>query len=423
MSPLSKRLGLLLALYLAQGVPFGVYSQALPAILRSYDAPLSLISLSGLLAIPWALKVLWAPLVDRYYWPSIGHRRSWILPMNIGLAAVMGGLCLFNPESLREESGVYWLFGLLFLVNLFAATQDIATDGLAVRILSSEERGLGNGIQVSSYRVGIIVGGGLLLLVLDTLGWAQAFIGLTIMSLLLLLPAVFYREPAISAEILAVSKEPYSAAWVSFFKRPELAGWIWVLVTYKIADSLSSAMVKPMMVDMGMSLSQIGLQVSMISAVTTIAGAMLGGYWLQKVGRQHGLVWFGALQCFAIACYAIPAMGYGVAGLTATGTAVAVNAIEHFAGGMAMAALLSAVMDRARQAHAGVDFTLQVSLLAVFGGSFYVPAGFLAEAVGYADHFLISALVGVLMLWPAWRFTREPQELEAAESALAARQA
>ncbi len=415
MSSLSKRLGLLLALYLAQGVPFGVYTQALPAILRSYDAPLSLISLSGLLAIPWALKVFWSPLVDRYYWPSIGHRRSWILPMNMGLAAVMASLCWFNPESLREASGVYWLFGVLFLVNLFAATQDIATDGLAVRILSSEERGLGNGIQVSAYRVGIIIGGGLLLLVLDTLGWAQAFIGLTIMSLLLLLPAIFYREPAIAAEALPVAGESYTSAWVSFFKRPELAGWIWVLVSYKVADSLSSAMVKPMMVDMGMTLSQIGLQVSMISAVTTIAGAMLGGYWLQTIGRRQGLVWFGALQCVAIACYAIPAMGYGVAGLSATSTAVAVNALEHFAGGMAMAALLSAVMDRARQAHAGVDFTLQVSLLAVFGGSFYLPAGLLAESVGYADHFLIAAVVGVFMLYPAWRFTREPEDLIEAE--------
>lgn len=411
MSSLPTRLGLLLALYLAQGVPFGVYTQALPAILRSYDAPLSLISMSGLLAIPWALKVFWSPYVDRYYWPRLGHRRSWILPMNIGLAAVMSGLCFFDPESLREASGVYWLFGLLFLVNLFAATQDIATDGLAVRILASEERGLGNGIQVSAYRVGIIIGGGLLLLVLDSIGWALAFMGLTLMSLLLLLPAIFYREPPVLPEAISATSEPYSAAWVSFFKRPEIAGWIWVLVTNKVAESLSSAMVKPMMVDMGMSLSEIGLKVSMISAVTTIAGAMLGGYLLQYMGRRQGLLWFGALQCLAIGCYAIPALGYSVGGLTLTNTAVAINATENMVSGMAMAALLSAVMDRARQAHAGVDFTLQVSLLAIFGGSFFLPAGFVVEAVGYADHFLIAAGIGVILLWPAWRYTREPDEL------------
>lgn len=413
MSSLPSRLGLLLCLYLAQGVPFGVYTQALPAILRTYDAPLSLISLSGLLAIPWALKVFWSPWVDRYYWPRLGYRRSWILPMNLGLIAVLVVMAGFDPESLHEPMGVYTLFALLFLVNLFAATQDIATDGLAVRILGDHERGLGNGIQVSSYRVGIIVGGGLLLFVLDTLGWQLAFGGLIAISCLLLLPVLFLREPAILPEAAAASREPYSAAWRSFFRRPELKGWIWVLVTYKVAESMGSAMVKPMMVDMGISLSQMGLQVSMVGSVTTISGALLGGWLTERWGRRNAIVGFGLLQACTFACYAWPAAGLGLFGLSPTTTVVTVNAVEHFMGGMAMAALLSAVMDRARQAHAGVDFTLQVSLLAVFGGLFYLPAGFVVEQVGYATHFMMSAVAGVLVLWPAWRFTREPEALRA----------
>jgi len=107
----------------------------------------------------------------------------------------------------------------------------------------------------------------------------------------------------------------------------------------------------------------------------------------------------------------LPASGMGVLGLSPTTTVVTINAVEHFMGGMAMAALLSAVMDRARQAHAGVDFTLQVSLLALFGGMFYLPAGFLVEQIGYTQHFLISGLAGIALLWPAWRFTREPEQL------------
>lgn len=411
MSSLPSRLGLLLCLYLAQGVPFGVYTQALPAILRTYDAPLSLISMSGLLAIPWALKVFWSPWVDRYYWPRLGYRRSWILPMNLGLIAVLVVMAGFNPESLREPSGVYTLFALLFLVNLFAATQDIATDGLAVRILGAHERGLGNGIQVSAYRVGIIVGGGLLLVVLDTWGWQLAFGGLIAISCLLLLPVLFLREPTILPEAAAASREPYSSAWRSFFQRPEIKGWIWVLVTYKAAESLGSAMVKPMMVDMGISLSQMGLQVSMVGSVTTITGALLGGWLTERWGRRRAIVGFGFLQACTFACYALPASGMGVLGLSPTTTVVTINAVEHFMGGMAMAALLSAVMDRARQAHAGVDFTLQVSLLAMFGGMFYLPAGFLVEQIGYTQHFLVSGLAGIALLWPAWRFTREPEQL------------
>lgn len=414
---LSRRLALLLALYLAQGVPFGIYTQALPAILRSHNAPLSLISLSGLLALPWALKVLWSPLVDRHYWPRLGYRRSWILPMNLGLAAVMASLCVFDPDTLSTPAGVYVLFLALFLVNLFAATQDIATDGLAVRILDTHERGLGNGIQVSSYRVGIIIGGGLLLLVLDTLGWRNAFLALTGLSLLLVLPAWLYREPSPLATQDAAAHEPYTRAWRSFFQRPALQGWIWVLVSNKIAESLASGMVKPMMVDMGMSLAEIGMRVSMVSAVTTILGAMLGGWLLDHIGRRHGLVWFGLFQAFAVALYALPGFGITPPGIPLGWFAAGINSLEHFAGGMAMAALLAAVMDRARPEHAGVDFTLQVSLLAIFGGAFYLPAGMLAEQVGYGWHFLISAGIGVIMLWPAWRHTREPEALAALEPA------
>lgn len=410
-SSLTRRLGLLLALYLAQGVPFGIYTQALPAILRSYQAPLSLISLSGLLALPWALKVFWSPLVDRHYWPRLGYRRSWILPMNIGLAAVMASLCGFDPATLHTPSGVYVLFGALFLVNLFAATQDIATDGLAVRILDTHERGLGNGVQVSSYRVGIIIGGGLLLLVLDSWGWRNAFLGLTLISLLLLLPAIFYREPPPLVTLDAAAHEPYSRAWVTFFRRPALQGWIWVLVTNKIAESMASGMVKPMMVDMGMSLAEIGMRVSMVSAVTTIVGAMFGGWLVERMGRRSGLVWFGLAQAVTVALYALPAFGIAPTGMSPGVFAAAINALEHLVGGMAMAALLAAVMDRARPEHAGVDFTLQVSLLAVFGGMFYLPAGLLAEQVGYGWHFLMSAAVGVLLLWPAWRYTCEPEAL------------
>lgn len=418
MSSLPTRLSLLLALYLAQGIPFGIYTQALPAILRTYEAPLALISLSGILAIPWALKVFWSPLVDRHYWPRLGYRRSWILPMNLGLIGVLVALALFDPESLRETRGVYTIFFLLFLVNLFAATQDIATDGLAVRILRSHERGLGNGVQVASYRVGIIVGGGLLLFVLGSIGWGLAFSFLIFLSCLLLIPVILYREPPILPEAVAGAQEPYARAWVTFFRRPELAGWIWVLVTFKMAESMASAMVKPMMVDAGMSLQKLGLMVSMAGAVTTITGAMLGGWLTTRMGRRNAMVCFAFLQALAYGSYMLPASGQTLPGLDLHLTLVVINAVEHLLGGMAMAALLAAVMDRARQDHAGVDFTLQVSLLAVFGGLFYLPAGLVAEAVGYAGHFALAFVLGLLVLVPAWRYTREPEQLGA--SALAA---
>lgn len=405
---LTTKLGLLLALYLAQGIPFGIYTQALPAILRTYEAPLALISLSGILALPWAAKVLWAPWVDRHYWPALGYRRSWILPMNLGLIGVLVAMAFFDPERLRDPEGVYTLFFLLFLVNLFAATQDVATDGLAVRLLTVEERGLGNGIQVASYRVGIIIGGGLLLFTLGSFGWQPSFWLLIGFSLLLLVPVLLYREPPVPEAITEHQNEPYSRAWKTFFQRPELAGWIWVLVTFKMAESMASAMVKPMLVDLGLTLQEMGLWVSMAGAVTTITGALLGGYWTTKLGRRNAMVLFAGLQALAYAGYVAPASGWALTGLSAAHTVVVINAVEHFFGGMAMAALLAAVMDRARPEHAGVDFTLQVSILALCGGLFYLPAGLVAEAIGYNGHFAVAGLLGLLVLLPAWKYTREP---------------
>lgn len=410
-SPLHRRLGLLLALYLAQGLPFGVYSQALPAILRSHQAPLSLISLSGLLALPWALKVLWAPLVDRHHWPWLGQRRSWILPMNAGLVLIMAALCGFDPGSLATPSGVATLFTALFLINLLAATQDIASDGLAVRILAPHERGPGNGVQVAAHRLGVIIGGGLLLVVLDSWGWQDAFLGLTLLSSCLLLPVLLFREPPTPPGVVEAAREPYARAWISFFRRPALRGWIWVLLTCKAADFMASGMVKPMLVDMGLRLADIGLQVSLVSSVTTIIGALLGGWLVERLGRRVSLTGFGLAYALTLSLYAAPAFGLGLPGVAATTLVVAVSGLAHLVEGMLMAALLAAVMDRARPELAGVDFTLQVSLLALSGGVFFLPAGLLVEQVGYGWHFLISAGLGVLLLWPAWRYTREPEAL------------
>ncbi|MEL0028641.1 MAG: MFS transporter [Perlucidibaca sp.] len=411
MSPLPQRLGLLLALYLAQGIPFGVYSQAIPAILRSHDAPLSLISLSGLLALPWALKVLWAPWVDRYWWPGLGYRRSWLLPMNLGMIAVLAALMAFDPASLHERDGVLLLFALLFLANLLSATQDIASDGLSVSLLRPAERGLGNGVQVAAHRLGTITGGGALLYVMGTSGWDVAFAGLMALSALLLIPVLLLREPPPPERVSAGPGESPVRVWLGFFQRPGLQGWIWVLATHKMADSLASAMVKPMLIDMGFSLASMGVRISLAGAVATIAGALLGGWLVAPLGRRRALVLFSLAQALACGAFMLPAAGQGLAGLSPLALAVLINAVEHLFGGLASAAMLAAVMDRCRLAHGGSDFTLQVSVLAAFGGLLYLPAGLFAEQLGYADFFLVAGVAGLLLLWPAWRYTREPDAL------------
>lgn len=134
---------LLGGLYLSQGLPYGFFTQSVPALLRMQGASNTLVGLSFLLMLPWGLKFLWAPLVDRHGSARWGRRRSWILPLQAAGVLTLTALAFVDPTGEMP-----WVLVGLLVINLISATQDIATDGLAVEVLAPEERGLGNGLQV-----------------------------------------------------------------------------------------------------------------------------------------------------------------------------------------------------------------------------------------------------------------------------------
>ena len=175
-------------------------------------------------------------------------------------------------------------------------------------------------------------------------------------------------------------------------------------MTYKVGDGLGSVMVKPMLVDMGFKLQQIGLFVSVLGSVATLLGALLGGLLTSKIGRYQALMAFGVLQAIGLASYGILSWQWHSTGQVNHLLVYGVNAFEHFASGMATVALLSAVMDQCRRDHAGSDFTLQVSILAIFGGSAGLLAGLVADVMGYTFYYLLSAALCLLLLWPVIRW-------------------
>lgn len=412
--PAIYSLGLLLSLYLAQGLPAGFITQALPAILRQYDVSLTLIGLVGFLLLPWALKFLWAPLVDAYYLPKVGQSRSWILPMQLGAASLVALIALFDPTRFSDTAVLLPFFAVLFCLNLFGATQDVATDGLAVRILSRGQRQWGNAIQVIGYRLGLIIGGGGLLLVLGTWGWQPVFLTMAALIVLNTVPIWCFREPVwphtktTTAPADAAAPNKANSAWWPrfqvqfgyFWHSTEMRAWLAVLLVFKIADGLSSSMVKPMMVDMGYRLEQIGLLASIIGSVSSLLGAAIGALLMQRLGRVAALISFNALQALCTGLYAVASWRFSVTAEANIFLVFGANAIEHLAGAMALVALLTLAMDYARPERAGSDFTFQVCMVTLIGGTGHVLSGAIAEQIGYTGHFIMSALVGVLLLWP-----------------------
>lgn len=381
-----SRLLLLALLYVAQALPLGFFVIAMPAILRSRGVSLEQIGLLGALAMPFLLKFLWAPLVDRFGAAS-GHYRSWLMWLQLLAVATVLAIAALDPVANWQA-----LLALGALFMLLAATQDVATDGLAVRLLWREDRGLGNGIQVGGYYLGQILGGGLVLVLVDRFGWS---IALGVMALMLALPlplVVAMREPAAalgSGRRTAIG----FAALGAFFRRPGIGAWVVVLLVWRLAETMAQWMLNPMLVDRGFSLERIGILLGVLGSLGALAGAMLGGRLIGKLGRHRTLALTGILLAPALAAYLAPAQGFG--GLTLVYVVVVASA---FAAGASTAALYTAAMDAAAYDTAGTDFTIQQSLAAVGPMIAAGVSGASAAALGYSGHFALAAALQLLIV-------------------------
>jgi PAT family beta-lactamase induction signal transducer AmpG len=384
----SAKLALLGSLYFSQGLPFGFFTQALPVLLRKQGHSLENVGLASLLALPWALKFLWAPVVDRYGSERFGRRKSWIVPLQLVAIGVLAALA-----SATELPSLHVLFGVVFLLNLVAATQDIATDGLAVSMLSSSERGLANGVQVAGYRVGMVAGGGALLILYDDLGQAGIFLSMAALTALATLPIAITREPR-----TVVSKDE-PANVVHFVRRQGAPRILGLLVAYKAGDAFATGMLRPFLADAGYTLSDIGWLLGTVGFVAGLLGALAGGALVNRLGRKRALLVFGAAQAMTVLGYA-----YLAAGQLSRGPLYAVCAAEHFAGGMATAALFTCMMDWCSREAAATDYTVQASAVVIATGAAGALSGFSAQHLGFAGHFALAAALclGSLVVVQRW---------------------
>ncbi len=386
-----RRFALLAALYVSQAIPLGFFIEAVPAIGRDLGLSLRDIGMIQALAAPFMLKFLWAPLIDGRGSERHGHYRSWLLPLQALAVLAVIVVALLDP---RSQGGIVLALAALFL--LLAATQDIASDGMAVRILAPSERGLGNGVQVGGFYLGQILGGGLMLLLFAQFGWRVALLTMAGMLAVPLSNLLAFREPPSAVPAPRVE----FAALSSFFRRPGIAVWVVVLLVYRTGDAMALTMAKPMLVDLGWSLGRIGLLVVIGNSAASLLGALAGGSLVERVGRKRSLVMFSALHGVALLGFLLPALGYASLPIVWL-----VSAAASFAGGMATAALYTQMMDRASTRTAGTDFTLQQSLAVVGPLVGAGVSGLLVESVGYAPHFAVCAGASLAVaLFVALRF-------------------
>lgn len=390
---------LLSALYFAQGVPFGLFSQAVPVVLRQADTSLAVIGLSSLLAAPWGLKFIWAPWVDEA--PRWGTRRKgWLIPIQVAAIAAMLGLALIDPW---KQTG--WLLAIVLLVNFLNASQDVATDGLAVDVLTEHERGIGNGIQVGGYRLGMLMGGAFALVLIDKFGWLWGLICCAASLVVALVPLFFVREDAVDRPVRTEQATPgfghiaqhFRVLW-SFLRAPGIFRIIFVIFAFKIGDALGGGMIRPMLIDRGFTMKDIGEIAGGVGFTAAMIGTALGAAFAYKLARRVALAVAVVFQALGAGIYVSVLTG------TTDRTLVAgVIATENVLGAIATVILFTTMMDWAREEHSGSDYTLLASVVVVATGIGSLLSGVSAQALGYVGHHALAAAVslvgGGLAVW------------------------
>ncbi len=394
----ATRLVVLTSLYIAQGLPFGFFSQCIPILMRQSGASLLAVAASNLLALPWAFKLVWAPGFNRPRLVRPEARRLSVLALQL---AATGLLLLGIPLDPRTEA--IPVFVLVVLSNLVSATQDIPTDAMTVESLAPSARGLGNGAQVAGYRIGMIIGGGWMLTILDQDGWSTA-LGLLAFALILTAVPLLVAGPLMPhGEPEAPLRHPAGKAPL-FFTGKGMAAWFGVLVIYKLGTSFGTGSIRPMLVDWGYTLSEIGWMLGTIGSGAAICGSIAGGWLTTRIPRA--LPTFALLQAAALLVWV--AASRDPSGPGARDLVFFAILAEHFTSGMATTALFTTMMARCRPGLAASDYTTQASTVLIADGLVVIASGASAQGLGYPGHLALASFVAFIAVAATLRISAGP---------------
>lgn len=368
------------ALYFAEGFPFGLLVDAFPVYFRLHGISLTEIGLLSVIGLAWTFKWIWAPAVDRW-----GEYRAWITWCQ-GLLS-LGLLAMLFTDPAHLGPGVW---GLLMLLALLSATQDIAIDAYTITLLDKHELGPGNGVRVTAYRVALIASGGLFVALAGLVGWNAAFIaGAAVMVFSALLCSRSPRSASAGARSCSL-QESVRAPFRHFLSKPGFAAVALFIVTFKLGDMALGPMIKPFWVDRGFTPVEIGMVPGTLGVISTITGALLGGALTARWGIFHALWMLGVLQAGSNLAYVLAAAAPPSAILM-----YSASVVESFCGGLGTAPFLAFLMSLCGKTHVATQYALLSALFGlarVLSGS---ASGLATQQLGYTAYFSVTCLLAL----------------------------
>ena len=407
-----RRMLVILFLGFVSGLPLALTLGTLTAWLATVGVDKTTIGLFALVGLPYTLKFLWSPFIDGVrvpvLGPLLGRRRSWAIVTQVALMASVFALGTTEPGTQAAQTAV-----IALAVAFFSASQDIVIDAYRVEILAGHEQGAGAAAIQIGYRIGMLVSGAGALYIADFFGWFAAFATMAALVSVGMVTILLNPEPTAGRGAEAAADHANGArgagmtGWIEAHVVAPFAdfigrgGWPVILLfilLYKFGDAVAGVMSNPFYIETGFTLSEIASVSKIFGLGATLAGAVLGGIVVVRLGVLKGLLVSGVLQMLSNLMFAVQAMvGYDIAVLTLT------VGIENFTGGMGTAAFVAYLSSLCTFAFTATQYALLSSLAAVGRTVLSAAGGWMADQMDWVSFFLlttVAALPGlVLLIW------------------------
>lgn len=400
-----KMLTMLLTGY-ASGFPLLLLGSTLQAWMKNEGVDLTQIGLVSLLGLPYVLKFLWSPLLDRYRLPFLGRRKGWMAFFQILIVTGIFGLSTINPS---QDLGLLAFWALL--ISFASASQDIVIDAYRREILPDEELGLGSSLYVNGYRLAMLASGAFALYLADQIPWNEVYKWLALM----MLPTFFFTMVAPKEGEDSIAPRDLKTAvigpLVEFFTRPGALLMLSFILLYKVGDSMASNMTTPFILDIGYSKTDIATVAKTFGMIATMSGGLIGGAIMLRMNMKGALVLFGILQAISTLGFSfLPHLPLGITSLAL------VIAFENLASGMGTAAYSAYMASLTNKQFTATQYALLTALMGVPRVILSSPTGYMSKVMGWELFFVFCTLIalpGLLLL--RWVFNLKPAKESAGQ--------
>jgi MFS transporter, PAT family, beta-lactamase induction signal transducer AmpG len=389
MPPRSKRALLWTSTtYFGEGLPWSFLHQMGTEFLTAIGASKTQIGSTSLLHLAVTFKFLWSPALDLF-----GKRRTWLWVLQLVLGLGMFAVAAVAPS--RNLTAFWLMVSALAIVH---ATHDIACDGFYLQALDKHGQALYSGTRLGAYRLAMIVGSSLLVVLAGKTSWLWGFAAAGVLMILTavvnaaIMPHPSERAPGDQigpTEAHPPRASAYIDAFRSFISQPQAALVLSFMLFYRLGDIMMFAMSKPLLRDLGVDTAHRGL-LNGLGTGASILGVVLGGAFVARRGLARALVPLIYVQNLGIPLY----IGMAV-WKPHMGAIMAIVLVEQLVGGFGMAGATVFLMQRCRRAFSASHFAMAtsvVSLASTFSG---YASGPLNERLGHPLFFTVAFLASI----------------------------